>query len=131
MVKKERVIKENLTQGKVSRVLLHFAIPLLLANVLQQFYQIIDSIIVGQYVGKEALAAVTASYPLFYFLISLVIGVGGGISVLVANYYGGMQYKQVQRISSTYFIFLFAAGEPTTAVTHNTPYFPSIVFSLL
>ena len=110
MVKKVRVIKENLTQGKVSRVLLHFAIPLLLANVLQQFYQIIDSIIVGQYLGKEALAAVTASYPLFYFLISLVIGIGGGISVLVAHYYGGMQYKQVQRISSTYFIFLFAAG---------------------
>ncbi len=109
-MKKKEGIKENLTRGKVSPVLLHFAIPLLLANVLQQLYQIIDSIIVGQYIGKEALAAVTASYPLFYFLISLVIGIGGGISVLVAHYYGGMQYKQVQRISSTYFIFLFAAG---------------------
>lgn len=91
-------------------MLVSFAIPLFLANVLQQLYTIVDSIIVGQYIGKEALAAVTASYPLFYFLISLVIGIGSGISVLVAHYFGGGLLAEVRRISSTYFIFLFAIG---------------------
>lgn len=102
--------KQNLTEGNVPKVLFSFAIPLLLSNILHQLYTIIDSIIVGQYVGKEALAAVTASYPLFYFLISLVIGIGSGISVLISHYFGGKLLSEVQRISSTYFIFLFAIG---------------------
>ena len=67
----------DLTEGKVWKVIVRFALPLLVGNLLQQFYNITDSIIVGQFLGKEALAAVSASFFIYYFIISLVIGVGG------------------------------------------------------
>ena len=73
----------DLTQGKEWKVILRFAIPLLIGNILQQTYTITDSIIVGQFLGKEALAAISASFFIYYFIISLVIGIGSGTSVVV------------------------------------------------
>lgn len=60
----------DLTEGKVWKVIVRFAVPLLVGNLLQQFYNITDSIIVGQFLGKEALAAVSASFFIYYFIIS-------------------------------------------------------------
>ena len=71
----------DLTEGKVWKVIVRFAVPLLVGNLLQQFYNITDSIIVGQFLGKEALAAVSASFFIYFFIISLVIGVGSGTTV--------------------------------------------------
>ena len=71
----------DLTEGKVWKVIVRFALPLLVGNLLQQFYNITDSIIVGQFLGKEALAAVSASFFIYYFIISLVIGVGIILSI--------------------------------------------------
>ena len=59
----------DLTEGKVWKVIVRFAVPLLVGNLLQQFYNITDSIIVGQFLGKEALAAVSASFFIYYFII--------------------------------------------------------------
>ena len=72
----------DLTHGPVWKVIVRFALPLLIGNLLQQLYNITDSIIVGQFLGKEALAAVSASFFIYYFIISLVIGVGSGTSVV-------------------------------------------------
>ena len=75
----------DLTEGKVWKVIVRFALPLLVGNLLQQFYNITDSIIVGQFLGKEALAAVSASFFIYYFIISLVIGVGSGTTVVISQ----------------------------------------------
>ena len=59
----------DLTHGSVWKVIVRFALPLLIGNLLQQLYNVTDSIIVGQFLGKEALAAVSASFFIYYFII--------------------------------------------------------------
>ena len=102
--------KNDLTNGPVWKVIVRFALPLLVGNLLQQLYNITDSIIVGQFLGKEALAAVSASFFIYYFIISLVIGVGSGTSVVVSQFFGAKQYDKVQRAFSSFFIFMLVAG---------------------
>jgi len=100
----------DLTQGKEWKVIFRFALPLLIGNLLQQFYNITDSIIVGQFLGKEALAAVSASFFIYYFIISLVIGVGSGTTVVVSQFFGARQFENVQKTFSSFFIFMLIAG---------------------
>lgn len=100
----------DLTEGKVWKVIVHFALPLLIGNLLQQFYNITDSIIVGQFLGKEALAAVSASFFIYYFIVSLVIGVGSGTTVVVSQLFGAKQYQKVQLAFSSFFIFMLIGG---------------------
>ena len=121
----------DLTEGKVWKVIVRFAVPLLVGNLLQQFYNITDSIIVGQFLGKEALAAVSASFFIYYFIISLVIGVGSGTTVVISQLFGAKQYQKVQLAFSSFFIFMLVGGiilsiagiifaEPVFSLT-NTP----------
>ena len=100
----------DLTEGKVWKVIVRFAVPLLVGNLLQQFYNITDSIIVGQFLGKEALAAVSASFFIYYFIISLVIGVGSGTTVVILQLFGAKQYQKVQLAFSSFFIFMLVGG---------------------
>lgn len=102
--------KYDLTQGTEWKVILRFALPLLVGNLLQQLYNVTDSIIVGQFLGKEALAAVSASFFIYYFIISLVIGIGSGTSVVVSQFFGAKQFDKVQRAFSSFFIFMLVAG---------------------
>ena len=102
--------RTDLTQGKVWKVILRFAFPLLIGNLLQQCYNVTDSVIVGQCLGKEALAAVSASFFQYYFVISWVIGVGSGISVVISQFFGAKDYVRVQRAFSSFFIFMLGAG---------------------
>ncbi|MDR1380297.1 MAG: MATE family efflux transporter [Tannerella sp.] len=106
----------DLTQGKVWKVIPAFVFPLLIGNLLQQAYQVADSIIVGQFLGKEALAAVSASFFIYYFIISLIIGVGSGITVVISQFYGSRQYDRVQRAFSSFFIFTVISGILLSAV---------------
>ena len=100
----------DLTEGKVWKVIVRFAVPLLVGNLLQQFYNITDSSIVGQFLGKEALAAVSASFFIYYFIISLVIGVGSGTTVVISQLFGAKQYQKVQLAFSSFFIFMLVGG---------------------
>ena len=100
----------DLTEGKVWKVIVRFALPLLVGNLLQQFYNITDSIIVGQFLGKEALAAVSASFFIYYFIISLVIGVGSGTTVVISQLFGAKQYQKVQLAFSSFFIFMLVGA---------------------
>ena len=100
----------DLTEGKVWKVIVRFALPLLVGNLLQQFYNITDGIIVGQFLGKEALAAVSASFFIYYFIISLVIGVGSGTTVVISQLFGAKQYQKVQLAFSSFFIFMLVGG---------------------
>jgi len=112
----ERLIKGDLTQGKVWKTILTFVFPLLIGNLLQQTYNLADSVIVGHFLGKEALAAVSASFFIYYFIISLVIGIGSGITVIISHYYGAKQYNNVQAAFSTILIFSLLIGFVLSAV---------------
>ena len=87
-----------------------FALPMLLGNVFQQLYNIIDSVIVGNYLGKEALAAVGASFPIIFLLMSLIIGVAIGSTILISQYYGAKQYENIRKAVDTINIVLFVTA---------------------
>ena len=106
----------DLTVGKEGKVILLFALPMLLGNVFQQLYNIVDSIIVGNYLGKEALAAVGASFPVIFVLISLIIGISSGSTIIVAQYFGAKDYVNVKKAIDTLFIFLFFSSIILTVV---------------
>lgn len=74
-------MERALTQGKIGNSILLFSIPMILGNLLQQFYNIVDTYIVGKYIGSNALVAVGSSYTLMTFLTSIIIGLcmGSGI----------------------------------------------------
>jgi putative MATE family efflux protein len=101
---------KDLTQGRESSVIFKFAMPMLIGNVFQQLYNMVDTIIVGQYLGEEALAAVGASFPLIFSISAMVIGITIGGSVVVSQYFGAKQYDQVRKTSDTVNIFLFFAA---------------------
>ncbi len=100
----------DLTKGTTWKVIVRFALPLLIGNILQQLYNVTDSVIVGQLLGKEALAAVSASFFIYYFIVSFVIGIGSGTSVVISQFFGAGEYDKVQRAFSSFFIFMLVAG---------------------
>ena len=99
-----------MTSGAVWKVILRFAFPLLIGNLLQQLYNVTDSVIVGQFLGKESLAAVSASFFIYYFIISLVIGIGSGTSVVISQFFGAKEFDKVQKAFSSFLIFMLVAG---------------------
>ena len=78
----------DLTKGKISKSLIMFAIPMIAGNLLQQFYNIADTLIVGQVLGKNALAAVGSAYTLMIFLTSIFLGLSMGSGALFSIYRG-------------------------------------------
>jgi putative MATE family efflux protein len=107
---------KDLTTGHEAKVIIYFALPLLGGNFLQQAYSLTDSVIVGQFLGKDALAAIGASYPIFYALIAFVIGIGSGATVVISQYYGAKDFEKVKRATGTIFIFLLYASIVLTVV---------------
>ncbi|RPH34501.1 MAG: MATE family efflux transporter [Bacteroidales bacterium] len=101
---------KDLTEGNEAKLIFQFAVPMLLGNVFQQLYQVVNSVIVGKYLGEKALAAVGASMPIIFTLIALIIGFGIGASVVIAQYFGAKNYEKVRQTSDTINIFLFFAG---------------------
>lgn len=88
--------KNNMITGTPGKSLFFFALPMIIGNLFQQFYNMVDSIIVGKFVGEEALAAVGASYALTTVFISIAIGGGMGASVLTSQYLGAKQYAKMK-----------------------------------
>ena len=103
-------MKNDLSKGKVSKQIFLFSLPMLIGNVFQQAYNLIDSIIVGQFIGKEALAAVGASFPIIFLLVSLIIGIATGSTIMIAQFYGAKQMEKVKLVNSTLMIFLLVSS---------------------
>lgn len=101
---------QDLTKGNEAKLILAFTIPMFIGNVFQQSYNIIDSIIVGKVIGKTALAAVGASFPILFFLLALIMGVTMGFSIMIAQFYGAKQMDQVRRTIDTSYIFLLVSS---------------------
>jgi len=107
---------KDLTEGKEGRLILRFALPMLLGNVFQQLYNVVDSIIIGKVLGKEALAAVGANFPLIFALISFVVGIAIGSTVIISQYFGAKQMENVKKAIDTLYIFMFFAALSLTII---------------
>lgn len=100
----------DLTSGHVGIQILKFSAPMILGNIFQQAYQVIDGIIVGKLLGVNALAAVGASFPIIFALISFVIGIASGGTIIISQYFGAKDYKNVRKAVDTIYIFIFLAS---------------------
>jgi putative MATE family efflux protein len=100
----------DLTTGPEGKQILLFALPMLLGNVFQQLYYIVDTLIIGHYLGTEALASAGASFPVIFVLISLMIGISTGINVVISQYFGNKNFDKVKRAIDTTLIFVFISS---------------------
>ncbi len=98
----------DMTTGNATKKILLFSLPIFLGNVFQQVYSMSDTIVVGRFLGKEALAAVGASSALVVFINAILIGLCMGSGVLFAELYGSKRYKELSAAISTSAIFIFS-----------------------
>ncbi|MEW5817281.1 MAG: MATE family efflux transporter [Spirochaetota bacterium] len=106
----------DLTEGNEARLIINFAVPMLIGNIFQQTYTLVDSIIVGQGVGKEALAAVGASFPILFLLVSLVMGLTMGASIILSQFFGAKDFVSLKKALNTTYIFLIVTSIAATIV---------------
>ena len=101
---------KDLTTGNEGKLIFRFAMPMLAGNVFQQLYNVVDSIVVGRIIGKQALAAVGANFPFIFALISFVVGITIGATVVISQYFGAKKNDLVKKAIDTIYIFLFFAS---------------------
>jgi len=88
---------KDLTKGNPMKLMILFAIPILIGNLFQQLYNLIDTVIVGQTLGINALAAVGATAPIANLLIGFAVGMTNGFAVVVARFFGAKDLKQMRK----------------------------------
>lgn len=102
--------KNDLTEGSILKTLVSFAVPFLLANVLQSLYGAVDLFVVGKYCGAESVAAVSTGTQVTQIITSLISGLTLGSTIVIGKYTGQKDYKQVTRtIGTTLTVFFFVA----------------------
>jgi putative MATE family efflux protein len=106
---------QDLTSGKEGKLIFNFAAPMLLGNIFQQLFSVVDSIAVGNFIGKEALAAVGASFPIIFMMVSLIIGIVMGTTVVISQYFGAKDFVKVKRAIDTMYVYSAVAGVIATA----------------
>ena len=104
----------DLTVGKVHKVIFSFSIPLLLSTVLQQFYNIADSMIVGNFAGTVGLASVGAAYPITLFFVAVATGASMGGSVVVSHLFGARKLEELKQAVFTSVVSFAALGAALT-----------------
>ena len=115
----------DFTTGPIERNMLLFAIPLLLSNLFQQLYNAADSVIVGNFVGPEALAAVSSSTPLINMMVGFFNGMAIGAGVVIAGYFGARDMEKLRKAIHTDIAFGIAAG--AILVVLGTLFTPTIL----
>ena len=107
---------KDLTQGSEGRNIFRFAVPMLVGHMFQQLYTFVDQIIVGRFLGKEALASVGASFPVIFTLIALIIGIATGGTIVISQFFGAKKFTEVKRTIDTIFIIMGASAVIMTVV---------------
>ena len=102
--------KTNMTEGPIWKSLIYFAIPLLIGNLFQQLYNTVDSVVVGNYVGKEALAAVGSTTTIINMLVGFFRGLSTGASVVISQYFGAKDEKRLHDAVHTSIMMTFYLG---------------------
>lgn len=112
----------DMTQGSISGLLFAFAVPLMLGNLFQQLYNTVDSLIVGNFVSKQALAAVGCTGPIINTLIGLFSGLAAGASVVISQYYGAKDDEKLGKaVHTTVMITLITCVVLTVVGVWATP----------
>ncbi len=114
----------DLTVGKEGKLIFKFAIPMLIGNLFQQLYVIVDRIIIGNsHIGEEGLAAIGNAFPIIFSLIAFVIGISVGFNVVIAQYFGAKRMDKVKSAVDTINVFLIFASVIVTilGLTLSTP----------
>jgi len=106
----------NMTVGNPYRLILNFSLPLLVGNIFQQLYFIIDCIIVGNVVGDKALAAVGTGFPITFMMSSLFIGIGMGATIIIAQYLGAGNMDQIRETVQTIYTALILGAIPLSLI---------------
>lgn len=88
---------KDLTKGNIIRLLIAFSVPLLIGNIFQQLYNIVDTKVVGEILGEDALAAIGASSPIFNLIVGALNGLGNGFGIVVAKFYGAKDMKRMRQ----------------------------------
>lgn len=100
----------DMTKGSPVRLILTFSVPLIIGNIFQQFYNMVDSIVVGNFVGANALGAVGACGSLNWLFFSLSSGLGIGIGVIVSQFYGAKRFDKVsETIANSFYVLISSA----------------------
>ena len=127
---------QDLTKGSIVKAIILFSIPLLIGNLFQQLYNAVDSYVVGNYVGKNALAAVGASTPIINMLIGFFMGISTGAGVVIAQFFGAGDLTKMKKAIHNSIALTLAMGVVLTVVglVFNDPILkaigvPSDVFS--
>ena len=106
----------DMTTGSPAGHILYFALPLLVGSLLQQFYNMVDSWVVGQYVGDAALAAVGVGFPVLTMFSSLFIGLSNGGTVIIAQFFGAGKLDRVREAVDTIYTAFLLSIVPLTAL---------------
>lgn len=107
---------QDFTNGHEGKLIFKFAAPMLIGNVFQQLFSVVDSIVVGKFIGKEALAAVGASFPVIFVMVSMIIGLVMGTTVVISQYFGAKDFVKVKRAIDTMYIYSAIFGIITTII---------------
>ena len=101
---------KDMTEGKEWKVILSFTLPLIAGNLLQQIYSLTDSLIVGNFAGQTALAAVGTSFPITFLLVALAMGLTNGVGIMASQFFGAKNTESFQKNLSTACYTLLGAG---------------------
>ncbi len=116
MTKEERALRahenRDLTRGSIFKKIILFALPIMAGNMFQQFYNVVDSWVVGNYAanGTACLAAVNASFHVMMLFNSIYIGISMGATIILSQYKGAKDYKQLEKGMTTTFMFSLWSG---------------------
>lgn len=116
MAGKGKRLDSDMTQGSIWRQLIEFAIPMIFGLIFQQLYNTVDTIVVGQFVGKEALAAVGTTSSIINTLVGFAAGLSTGASVVISQCYGSHDHKGLHHAVHTSICVTFLLGAAFTAV---------------
>lgn len=99
-----------MTTGSPAKILILFMLPLLLGNIFQQLYNIVDTIIVGNFIGANAMASVGATTPLVFLMIAIAMGLSIGCSILISQYFGAQDFVNLKKAVFNSFVVSLSAG---------------------
>lgn len=106
----------DMTEGNIFRHLITFAMPLLIGNIFQQLYNMVDTWVVGNYVSNEAFSAVGSVGPIINMLIGFFLGLSSGAGVVISQYYGAKRFNEVQKTVHTAITMTIILGVLFTAI---------------
>ena len=121
----------DMTSGSPVRLILQFMIPVCLGNIFQQFYNVADSIVAGQFIGVDALAAIGSTGSLMFFVTGWLTGLSSGFAILVSQWFGAKRYDQMRHYvaMSVYLSAAFAIVMTAVLLVLNEPILRMMNFS--